>query len=699
MNTHFPDNKSAVSEEFVSESEQTKDKNADILAYLLQMEQKIAALERVIYSDTSRVKLVPPGLRREGLDYVARNKVHVAVREIRADGEVFSGSVLCSFGFVHHPWVQLQQTDTGIQISGYRCDCQRFADGDFCEHCAAIFSGAYPDGTATILPNSARDVHSDVANRQAGVKSVSIIEQSEQEGDLLVRGKTVCSFNFIHRPELRLSADGSIKAFSCTCDSLSEKMCIHCSALKPLAIQQLQTEALEFEFKEEDRMLEDTEELFQPDDLLPDFTLAFPDESMTEEPETEDAGSAADDGKTMTICFGTDVETGESVLWSPNDTNQVTHINMGIIGTMGTGKTQFTKSVITQLHRQQHNNPGAEKMGILIFDYKGDYNEEKTEFVNAVDARVLKLDRLPFNPFALNDFKVKPRLHVHTAMTFADTLTRIYGLGPIQKTVLVQAILAAYDECGINGEPSTWRNPAPTFAQVYKQYNKGRSQRGDSLAAAMDTIAMFDLFESDPMRTVSLYEMLHGVVVIDLSGYPGDLKNLAVAIILDLFYAQMMNSSHSRLVTTPDGAVCRQIKKVILVDEADNIMSSGLPVLRNIIKEGREFGVGMVLSTQFLDHFRADDEDYRKYMKTWVVHNVENLKKSDVEYVFQLPGVDEKTETIFQAIKQLEKHHSLVRIGTGTPAYVQDLPFFRIAEDQQESYLPTEIDSGEATPE
>jgi DNA phosphorothioation-dependent restriction protein DptH len=193
--------------------------------------------------------------------------------------------------------------------------------------------------------------------------------------------------------------------------------------------------------------------------------------------------------------------------------------------------------------------------------------------------------------------------------------------------------------------------------------------------------------------------MLRGTVVIDMSGYPSELKNLAVAIILDLFYAQMLNSSHSKLVTTADGGVYRQIKKVILVDEADNIMSSGLPVLKNIIKEGREFGVGMVLSTQYLDHFRGDDEDYRKYMKTWVVHNVENLKRSDVEYVFQLPISDPGAEQLYQRIKQLEKHHSIVRIGTDVPTYMEDLPFFRIAQESRESYLQTEEAEPEATDE
>ena len=51
----------------------------------------------------------------------------------------------------------------------------------------------------------------------------------------------------------------------------------------------------------------------------------------------------------MRILFGTNEQDGKPVLWTPNDTSQLFHTNTGIIGTMGTGKTQFTKSLITQM--------------------------------------------------------------------------------------------------------------------------------------------------------------------------------------------------------------------------------------------------------------------------------------------------------------------------------------------------------------
>lgn len=71
-----------------------------------------------------------------------------------------------------------------------------------------------------------------------------------------------------------------------------------------------------------------------------------------------------------------------------------------------------------------------------------------------------------------------------------------------------------------------------------------------------------------------------------------------------------------------------------LVDEADNFMSQDFTALKKILKEGREFGVGSTLSTQFQIHFGSSDDDYAKYILTWVVHNVADLKQADVDFVF-----------------------------------------------------------------
>lgn len=381
----------------------------------------------------------------------------------------------------------------------------------------------------------------------------------------------------------------------------------------------------------------------------------------------------------MRILFGTNQQDGTPVIWEPNNTNVLFHTNTGIIGTMGTGKTQFTKSLITQLYRNQERNVGDEPLGILIFDYKGDYNESKPDFVEATNATIYKPYALPINPLAITETSVfKPLLPVHTANTFRDTIAKIYGLGPKQKATLTNCIMDTYAACGIKkADVNTWKNEAPTFDQVYQRYQNDEDiKKGDSLSAAMDELGQYEVFEKNPSKTKSLFEVLKGVVVIDLSGYPTTLQNLIIAIMLDLFYTQMQSVGSSKL----EGQY-RQLTKLILVDEADNFMSQDFPSLKKILKEGREFGVGTILSTQFLKHFGSGDDDYAKYILTWIVHNVADLKSSDVDFIFKTESKGTDSQMLYNDIKKLEKHYSIVKISSEKTKYIKDRAFWELYKD------------------
>ncbi len=381
----------------------------------------------------------------------------------------------------------------------------------------------------------------------------------------------------------------------------------------------------------------------------------------------------------MQVLFGMNDQDGKQVIWRPNDTMQLFHTNTGIIGTMGTGKTQFTKSLITQLYREYPQNVDGKPLGILIFDYKGDYNESKEDFVNATNAKIFKPYHLPFNPLALTKSVVfKPLLPTHTANAFKDTISKVYSLGPKQQNTLFQCIMDTYVASGIiSGNPSTWDSEAPTFSQVYQRYaNDEDIKKGDTLSAALDKLNMFEIFEANPSNTKSLFEILEGVVVIDLSGYDSDIQSLIVAITLDLFYSQMQAAGSSKMKGD-----YRQLTKMILVDEADNFMSEGFPALKKILKEGREFGVGTILSTQFLKHFGSGEDDYSKYILTWVVHNVSDLKNTDVDFVFKTEPKSTENQILFNAIKALEKHHSIIKIGNDKPVYVKDKAFWELYKE------------------
>lgn len=397
--------------------------------------------------------------------------------------------------------------------------------------------------------------------------------------------------------------------------------------------------------------------------------------------ETEAQNLELAEPTTMKILLGADTVSGEPFIWRPNDTEMVFHTNTGIIGTMGTGKTQFTKSLVAQMIAEQKHNFESDPLSVLIFDYKGDYNERHADFVEETSAKVLKPYHLPFNPFALNpDATNKPLLPLHVANAFVTTLSKIYGLGPKQENALKSCIKNAYQLKGISvSEPSTWSLTPPTFSTVYEVYEQDEEiKKTDSLAAAMVKLQDFQIFESDARKTQSLFEVLDGVVVIDLAGYDTDIQNLIVAITLDLFYSQMLSKGSSKMNKS-----YRQLTKMILVDEADNFMSQGFPSLKKIMKEGREFGVGVILSTQFLKHFGAAEDDYSKYVLTWVVHNVADMKTSDIDFVFKTEAKSVESTRLFNDVKALNKHYSIVKISNNSPRYIKDYAFWEYRRDRQ----------------
>jgi DNA phosphorothioation-dependent restriction protein DptH len=380
----------------------------------------------------------------------------------------------------------------------------------------------------------------------------------------------------------------------------------------------------------------------------------------------------------IAIKFGEEVNNREKIVWKPGDTTKVMHTNTGIIGTMGTGKTQFTKSVVTQLSRASLDNIGGKAIGILIFDYKGDYLDK--EFTEATGAKIYQLHNLPYNPLAIDVSEHSmPLLPLHIASTLQETISNAFNLGNKQKALLKEAIMAAYQEKGIfKNQPETWTRTAPTISDVCELYLNDEKVAVDSLHAALSQLHDFEIFQPDGAKTRSLYDLIDGVTVIKLSGYSADIQNLVVAITLDAFYSQMQKNGHSRI----DGNY-RQLTKMVLVDEADNFLSKNFLSLRKILKEGREFGVGTILSTQFLNHFSTAENEYDQYILTWIIHRVNDVKVKDIDALFSIQEKDKK-EKLIQTIKKLQKHQSLVSLGGSMPVVIEDLPFWKLMESEKE---------------
>ncbi|MBE6921590.1 MAG: hypothetical protein E7465_00215 [Ruminococcaceae bacterium] len=452
-----------------------------------------------------------------------------------------------------------------------------------------------------------------------------------------ITGTVQCAFGIVHHPTLSILRQGNqvlVERYHCGCrEGARGHFCVHCAAVLMARYDHADLRLLNRESQLETRL------------------------------------------NGIRIRLGTDRKTTEPIYWTPEDPERVSSPNAAVIGGPDTGNTQLVKSMVVQFLRQRERS----QTGVLIFDWMGDYDESKTDFMEATGARVRRLQKLPLNPFSLRGLERRPQLHVHTAMAFAETLARAYNLGPLPKSTLVQSVVAAYDAKGITSDPLTWDRPAPNFADVYEEYmSRPQAQRLDALSPVMESLSAFELFDTAPPEGVTLFERFQGVEVIDMAGYPQELKCFAAGIILEQLYAQMCGTGRT---------MSQELSRMIFIDEADALLAMGCPGLEGILSRSREYGMGVVLATISPEPFCTGKFDWWRVIRTWIVHNVEDLRKTDMEVLLQMDLYDQSMDRLCQAVRRQKKQQSMIRIGTELPLLAEDLPFYEIARDAAQSYL------------
>lgn len=372
----------------------------------------------------------------------------------------------------------------------------------------------------------------------------------------------------------------------------------------------------------------------------------------------------------------------KSIIFEPNNTTKVSHPNMGIVGSMGFGKTQFALSLIAQFAKEKEHNVDGRPIGMLIFDYKGDdYSTEA--FLKKVDGKCYSFN-FPFNPLKLiATEKTKfMNLPAVTADRISDSFAKAYGLGQVQQSTIKQVILETYQDFGITSDPSTWSKPQPTMNNVMDKYFEQYDAK-DKTFALFDKLRAYTIFASDNSECVSLFEWLDGVKVIDLTPYPGDTKKVIVSLILDIFYEEMRQLGASKL-----SGESRELRAMILVDEAHQFLNKDFNSFRNIISEGRMFGVGMVLSTQNLSDFKSAKQEYSQFILSWVILHLNNITKSEIANIFG--SNDPNCQAYIDIVSKAEKFHGICKIGNEVKA-IRTLPYYELIKEDKRFVTKDEL--------
>jgi len=362
------------------------------------------------------------------------------------------------------------------------------------------------------------------------------------------------------------------------------------------------------------------------------------------------------------------VPKGPLVDFWPSNT-RLNQFNLGVVGDLGTGKTQLLQGLVYQI-RKQGNTQQQTPISGLILDYKRDYQTDR--FLGAVGGRPLEPVNLPLDLFRVESVGGSRALRVcqHRAREFADAVGKIYHIGGKQRNTLTKVVR----------ELIQTERLSPTMAQVYEAYMQAVDQEPDLVSSVLESFVFGEVFSENPAKMKTMAELLDGgIVVLNLSALGADqqLKNALVALFLNEYYSHMLKLRKWKPANV-GGNQLRIINSILLVDEATNIMRYDFDVLTQILQQGREFGVGVMLSSQYLSHFDSNNVNYKEPLRTWFIHKVPQVKQRELQSI----GVPAATAEDAARVSSLEPHQAYFVSLDFNGVFIRGKPFFEMLESE-----------------
>lgn len=278
----------------------------------------------------------------------------------------------------------------------------------------------------------------------------------------------------------------------------------------------------------------------------------------------------------LSILMGSN--TAGNVYWTPATER---NWSIAIVGSAGTGKTQILKGILYELRK--NNIP------YLLFDFRNDYSERgstASEF-----GKILDLNKISINPLEI-DASNTPR---DQKFQVSDIVDLVYNLGDVQIKYIRDAIQKSYREKGIFEEnQQSWIKPGPTFTDVQHALEniaeEGTSEVGKAIKgifARLDPIFEYEIF-SGTTTIIPFEDLIRDQTIINLGILPNDnLKAIVCEFMLRKLRYYLYSLSESR-----------DPRLFAVVDEAHRLKYERETSAGTLLKEGRKYGIGLVLATQ-----------------------------------------------------------------------------------------------------
>ncbi len=309
---------------------------------------------------------------------------------------------------------------------------------------------------------------------------------------------------------------------------------------------------------------------------------------------TRDSGEGSSPQQAA-IPLGMDTNTARPVLWDPYGSSNP---HVLIVGESGSGKTYTASRLVIELARAQ--------LPSIVFDYGQGFSLQHAPRAFRDDVRTTELqlsrDGIAINPLQI--FPVDTHGPATVAQRVADTFVRVYPrLGVQQHALLRRAVLELLSEAGISAEnPRTWTLPPPSFRDLeqklteYADAEDAATRRAASSAGPhVSTLFFFNTFRKTghALSWSDLLARCNEVWILQLGGLEVSVERAVTEFLLWslIRYFEVLGPGPLRCF--------------VVLDEAHKLaFGPGSPV-EKILREGRKFGLGVILASQQPEDFSA----------------------------------------------------------------------------------------------
>lgn len=294
------------------------------------------------------------------------------------------------------------------------------------------------------------------------------------------------------------------------------------------------------------------------------------------------------------VLLGYHAASGEPIVWRPGVQGAP---HMFVLGIPGQGKSWTVARVVRELATQG--------VPSLILDFHGQFAAADGLLRGGCARAVLDARTgLPFSPFELSAASGVVDWQSN-ALAVAEIFAYVCKLGDMQRDVVYQAVRDAYRQCGFDESTSpTAILEYPSLRDVLRRLERLEATgQARNVVARCRPLLEFTLFR--PKEGVDFARLVRGGLVIDLHRLADvEMVQLAAgAFVLRKLYKDMFGWGEAD-----------RLRLMVVLDEAHRLAQDR--TLPKLMKEGRKFGIGVLVASQSLADFH---EDVRNNVGTRVV--------------------------------------------------------------------------------